>query len=235
MTTTVERASNDAAGKMRRARKPEPPEAGAAVPSPPRSRRRWGVVVVMAALVCLGALGNVWLVQSSSSQQQVVSTRTTIVRGALISRADLATVQVGVDASLHPIPASQLDSLVGKRAALDIAAGSLLTSDQVADQVVPAAGLSLVGVAAPATLMPGTPLQAGDKVRVVATPGQQGEVPVGQQRFISATVVSSAEGTDTGQGAQTVITVQVPAGDASELAALAATGKVAIVLDSRER
>jgi hypothetical protein len=49
-------------------------------------------------------------------------------------------------------------------------------------------------------------------------------------------VVSTFTGTDTtGQGAQTIITVDVPSGDAAQLAAMAASGKVAVVLDSRDR
>ena len=51
-----------------------------------------------------------------------------------------------------------------------------------------------------------------------------------------AEVVSTFTGTDTtGQGAQTIITVDVPSGDAAQLAAMAASGKVAVVLDSRDR
>jgi hypothetical protein len=43
-------------------------------------------------------------------------------------------------------------------------------------------GMSVVGVAVPAALLPGEPLRAGDQVRVVATPGQQGEVTEEEQR-----------------------------------------------------
>jgi hypothetical protein len=49
-------------------------------------------------------------------------------------------------------------------------------------------------------------------------------------------VVSTQTGADTtGQGAQTIITVDVPTADAAQLAAIAASGKVAVVLDSRDR
>jgi hypothetical protein len=92
--------------------------------------------------------------------------------------------------------------------------------------------MSVVGVALPAMLLPGEPLRAGDQVRVVATPGQQGEVTDGEQRYITATVVGVYPDADSGQ---TVVSVQVPYDQAAELAARAATGKVAIVLDSRER
>jgi len=69
-------------------------------------------------------------------------------------------------------------------------------------------------------------------VRVVATPGQQGEVTDEEQRSITATVVGVYPADDSGQ---TVVSVQVPYDRAAELAARAATGKVAVVLDSRER
>ena len=82
-----------------------------------------------------------------------------------------------------------------------------------------------------AALLPGEPLRAGD-LRVVATPGQQGEVTDGEQRSITATVVGVYSDADSGQ---TVVSVQVLYDQAAELAARAATGKVAVVLDSRER
>jgi len=53
---------------------------------------------------------------------------------------------------------------------------------------------------------------------------------------VAAVVVSTQTGADTtGQGAQTIITVDVPTADATQLAAIATTGKVAVVLDSRDR
>ena len=56
-------------------------------------------------------------------------------------------VRVGVDPALTPVPAEQIDSLVGKRAALDVAAGSLLTTAAATDKALPGAGVSIVGVA----------------------------------------------------------------------------------------
>ena len=122
--------------------------------------------------------------------------------------------------------------MVGQRAAMDLPAGGLVTRDSIASTVVPAQDMSVVGVALPAALLPGEPLRAGDQVRVVATPGQQGEVDEGEQRSITATVVGIYPDADSDQ---TVVSVQVPYDQAAELAARAATGKVALVLDSRER
>ena len=69
MTTTVERpgtvAVNGAASGG--------PGAGVALPVPPKARRRWGLFAAMAAVVCLGALGNVWLHQATTNSTQVVA------------------------------------------------------------------------------------------------------------------------------------------------------------------
>jgi len=190
------------------------------------------LVVASVAAICLGALLAVWAYTSLSTAQGVVAMRSSVQRGELISREDLIAVRVGVDPALKPIPAAQLESVAGQRAAMDLAAGGLVTRDAVAATVLPARDMSIVGVALPPALLPGEPLKAGDQVRVVATPGQQGDVTEKKQRFIQASVVGVHPDLDNGH---TVVSVQVPYDQAAELAARAATGKVALVLDSRER
>jgi hypothetical protein len=141
-------------------------------------------------------------------------------------------VRVNLDPALNPVEGLQLERLVGQRAALDLPAGGLVTDEAVTATVLPAKGQSVVGISLPPALLPGEPLRAGDDVRVVATPGEQGEVSEGEQRFIAAVVVGVHADAQTGQ---TVVSVQVPYAAAAELAARAATGKVVLVLDSRER
>ncbi|MHB1010595.1 MAG: SAF domain-containing protein [Propionibacteriaceae bacterium] len=209
--------------------------AEALVPTPPRARRRWGLFAAMVLVVTLGVLGNVWLWSASTTAREVVAARTTIARGSVIDVEDLMTVRVELDPALQTIAGADLASLVGQRAALDVAAGSLLTSEATSTTTVPGQGYSLVGIGVAPARMPGATLVAGDQVRVVATPQTQiGQVATAPEA-VAAVVVSTQIGTDaTGQG-QTVITVQVPSDDAAGLAALAATGEVAVVLDSRER
>ena len=141
MTMTVERV----AAPLNGAGTPAGPEGGL-LPSPPKARRRWGLFAAMAALVCLGALGNGWLHQATTNAKQVVAARTMIERGSIITRDQLVTVQVGSDPALRSVPASALADLVGKRAAVDVAAGSLLTTDSTTDKQIPGTGHSLVGV-----------------------------------------------------------------------------------------
>lgn len=200
-----------------------------AVAGAPRLRRRPLLVVLAAALVVMGALLGVWVWSMTSSGVDVVVVRTAVDRGAVIAASDLASVRVTVDPSVHTVPASELQSLVGKRAASDLAAGTLVGPDEVVETVVPGAGESLVGVAIAPGMMPAEPLRRGDAIRLVQTPGQSGEV-VGQPQTISARVVAVTPG-DT----QTVVDVIVSSDRAAELAARSATGKVSIVLDSRAR
>jgi len=211
---------------------PAPDPAVPELTAPPKLRRRPLLVAASVALVVLGALLAAWAYTSTSTAREVVAVRSSVQRGQVITRGDLMTVRVGVDPALRPVPAAELDRLVGQRAAMDLAAGGLVTPDGIAPTMVPAARMSVVGVALPGSLLPGEPLSASDRVRVVATPGQQGDVAAGRQRSITASVVGVHPDPDTGQ---TVVSVQVPHDQADELAARAATGKVALVLDSRER
>lgn len=233
MTATVERSEARVAGVPGQGRG----SGSALIPSPPRARRRWGLFAAMAALVCLGALGNVWLHQATTDAKQVVAARAMIERGTIVTRDQLMTVQIGTDPAVRAVPASDLAGLVGRRAAVDVAAGSLLTTESTTDKQIPAAGHSLVGVGVMPALMPGTKLMAGDRIRIVSTPAQQGvSTTAGALTAVAAVVVSTFTGTDTtGQGAQTIITVEVPAEQAVQLAAMAGSGKVAVVLDSRAR
>lgn len=207
--------------------------------APPKARRRWGLFAAMVLVVCLGVLGNVWLHAATTSATQVVAARSTIPRGALITADDLMSVRVEVDPTVHTVPAADLASLIGKRAALDVAAGSLLTPEATSEVNIPADGYSLVGVGVAQALMPGTQLLAGDKIRLVAAtadPVAAAAANSADPVSIAAVVVGAQAGTDpTVAGSQTIITVQVPTADAARLAAIASTGKVAVVLDSRDR
>ena len=105
----------------------DPVVPGQSITPPPRLRRRPALVAASVAAICLGALLAVWAYNGASTSQGVLAVRTTVHRGELITRADLMTAQIGVDPVLKPLPASAADSVVGKRAAMDLAAGGLVT------------------------------------------------------------------------------------------------------------
>jgi hypothetical protein len=215
-------------------------EVGASIKAPPdhthfprlrRRRRRW-VLALCAALGAAGGLGTAFAFTSVNDTQEVLVVSSDIKRGETIEAGDLAVVRVSVDPALIPVPGSQKAELEGSRAAVDLWAGTLLTAQAVTDNLVPGEGESLVGISLTPAQMPSEPLYGGDVVRIVTTPGDQGEITDREPVTIEATVVGVNPVEETGE---TVVDVAVPEAEAAELAARAATGRVALVLDARER
>lgn len=238
MTTTSEKSGRRLRG-TRATASPAPAaaraEVGARVGPPPRLRRRPMVIVWGIAAVILGAAVGVWMWTAGTSSAEVVAVRVPVARGAVIGAENLMRVRVGLDPSLKTIPANQLGSLVGKRAAQDMSAGSLVTPQEVSDTVVPAAGMSLVGLSLAAGQLPAEPLRSGDQVRVVSA-AQQGAELKGPASVIPATVMSvSTSGEAKTGGTKIVVDLLLPSASAPDLAARANSGNLAVVLDSRER
>lgn len=198
----------------------------------PKQRRRPWVFALCVALVAAGALGTAFAFTSINDTQEVLVVSQDIKRGETIEAGDLSVVRVSVDPALSPVAGSQKAELEGSRAAVDLWAGTLLTEEAVTDSLVPGDGESLVGISLTPAQMPSEPLYSGDAVRIVTTPGDQGEVTNEDPVTVEAVVVGVSRVPETGE---TVVDVSVPEGDAADLAARAATGRVALVLDTRER
>lgn len=196
-----------------------------------RRRSRW-VLALCAALVAAGGLGTAFAFTSVNDTQEVLVVASNIKRGETIEAGDLAVVRLSVDPALTPVAGSKVSELVGSRAAVDLWAGTLLTESAVTDSLVPREGESLVGISLTPAQMPSESLYSGDAVRIVTTPGDGGEVTDKDPVTIEATVVGVSRVEETGE---TVVDVSVPEDEAADLAARAATGRVALVLDARER
>ncbi|MCA0308816.1 MAG: SAF domain-containing protein [Actinobacteria bacterium] len=209
---------------------PEPLTGPRTLARPPKVRRRPLLLVGTIAAVLVGGLGTAWLFTTSAASTEVVAVRAAVQRGEVIDREDLVVVKVGLDPSLDIVPASRIDQVAGQRAATDLAPGGLLASGSVTDEVLPRAGETLVGVGLAPTMLPAEPLLAGDRVRIVETPGPQGEVVTAP--VVMEAVVSRVTLLEIGD---TLVDVLVPSDKAAELAARAATGRVALVLEARER
>ena len=197
---------------------------------PPKRRRSPATTLAGIAIVLLAGLLGVLAYRSVGNGHDVVAARSTIHRGEIIGREDLITVRIGVDPALKPLAAGQMSMAVGKRAALDIAAGSMVTADSISAQLVPAAGASLIGVQLTSAQMPSGDLRAGDRVRLVHVPEKnQANTPTAP---VTANVVSVAAST---RGDARVVDVEIPQADAPTWAALAAQVRVVLVLETRER
>ena len=222
MTTTVRE-------DRRAGPRPDPPDIAGAITPPPKLRRRPALIVTAVIVTALGCLIGAWAWSATTDTQEVLAARDTIHRGEVIEAEDIQRIRISGDPALAPLPASAYDDVVGQPAALDIAAGGLLTSESTADEPLPPQGQSIVGISLTPAQVPGMPLYGGDMVRIIVTPGENGEAPASSPPFTVAAVVGTYVDETTGN---TVVNVLVPYADAGVLAARAATGNVALVLDS---
>lgn len=207
------------------------PVADGGLAPPPKLRRRPALVAAAVVAICLGALLAAWAWTATANTHEVLAARTIIERGSVIGANNLVRVRVGADPALAPVAGSRMNEIVGQRASVDIARGSLLTPDSTTRNLVPPTGQSVVGVALAPEQAPGLPLRVGDLVRIVATVAE-GEEQKGRAQFSEAEVVGVRLIKESGQ---TVVDLQVPHAEATGLAARIASGKVVLVLDSRSR
>ena len=104
-------------------------------------------------------------------------------------------------------------------------------SSAVTTDPVPTAGQAVVGILLPAGQAPTVDLRPGARVRIVATPRAQEDAPTSLAAGTAAVLVSTSIDELSGN---TIANVAVPAPQAASLAALAATGRAALVLDADE-
>ena len=165
------------------------------------------------------------------SRQPVLVVARAVPAGSVIDDSDLAVVRISTDAALRPVAASQRTSIVGRTAAVPLAAGTLLSASELGPPVGLRAGEAAVGVALKAGQYP-PGLAQGATVRVVdvGAPSSTGAgtTSAGVTVVNSATVTSvSLPGADT--AATTVVGLEVPEVQADLVAALAAAGRIALV------
>lgn len=212
----------------KKATTPSVPKPADATPAPPKLKRRPLLVALAVAFIAIGALLAGYLVTATGDARPVLAVRRDIPRGTVIQRADLIEARINPDPALKTMPATEIDQVVGKRARIDLGTGGLVSADTLTTANIPADGQTIVGVALSPTQMPGQPLNPGARVRIITTPRQQDDPPTKVPDGVRAQVISQRATNDTGQ---VVIDVTVPTNEAANLAAIVATGRVALILD----
>lgn len=202
--------------------------APAAPPARPKLRRRPLLIAAALILVTVGALTAAWLTTVVGHTTSVLAMRETVHRGDQITRQDLLTVNISPDPALRTVPGDSIDSIVGKYATADLPVGGILPAGAYTSTNALPAGQTLVGVSLTPGQAPSRTLTASDRIKIVVTPRAQDDPPSSSPSTIDAVVVSSRPIGDQGQ---VILDVSVPQGQAALLAATAATGRVAIVLD----
>jgi hypothetical protein len=191
-----------------------------------RRRRSLPRILVGALAAVLGAVvfGAVGL--RNDPGVDVLAVARPVTAGAVITDADLRVVHLVPDPALQVFLASQRSTVVGRVAAVPLAAGSLLTAGQLGTVVDPPAGQSVIAVGVKTGHAPVTALAAGASVMVLVIP-TGGGAPLAQ----ASAVVRSVEPTDT--AGVTVVTLQLAAVAAVQVAS--ASGEVSLVLQSAGR
>ncbi|WP_245687415.1 SAF domain-containing protein [Streptacidiphilus griseoplanus] len=202
---------------------------------PPRAlrarRRRPAVLALSVALIAAGGLGGAALYTATGERVSVLAVARDVPAGQQLTAADLTIARIASDPALHPLDAGDLDRAIGRRATNDLKRGSLLTKDDVTNQLIVKPGQQIVGVAAKHTQLPATALKPGRQVLVVATPdtgGQQnGAGATTRPQTLSATVVTVG-GVDT--DGTVVVDMAVDASSGPRLAEIVAGGKFMVIL-----
>lgn len=198
---------------------------------PVANKRRPGMIALAIALIALGGGTGAWLLTRGAETQEVLTITSAVSRGEAIEATDLTLTELPVSTvNLSLVPSSQLEDVVGQVAAVDLLPGVLLSPESTTTALTPAAGQSVVGVALTDMQRPARALGAGDPVRFVATPQAGGEMPLESPATIDATVINTQGGANGG----VILNVELPADQAPQLAALAATNRIALVIDPVE-
>ena len=192
-------------------------------------------LVLSVLVVLLGGLAAYSAGQMLTSHTDVLAVARDVPVGETITAADLAVASVPADPNLSPIPAAEQAQVIGMVAQVPLVPGQLLTRAQIGVDTGLPAGEVLVALPLQEGQFPASGLSPGQQVLVVATPGaaasviQDGTSGEGPQDVpVEATVAEVGPVNPSTQ--VTVIDVRLDQEDGPSMAALASTGRLALIL-----
>ncbi|MEU6284930.1 SAF domain-containing protein [Streptomyces sp. NPDC047028] len=203
--------------------------------TPPRvsaRRRRPGVIALALALIAAGGAGVAVLLLQAGHRTEVVTVVRDVQVGQVLTDKDLGQASVALDPAVKAVRADNLESVVGKRAAVELKPGSLLSPSQVTKDSLVHAGEQLVPIGLEPKQIPATALVPGQKVELVHVPAQ-GTTDTGKtsddapQTIDGRVVKASAAAPGTGI---VVVDVAASAADGPTAAAWEAAGALRLVL-----
>ncbi|MEU9272478.1 SAF domain-containing protein [Streptomyces sp. NPDC048251] len=203
--------------------------------APPRvsaRRRRPGVIALSLALIAAGGAGVAVLLLQVGDRTEVVTVVRDVQVGQVLMEDDLGKASLALDPAVKAVRSDDVDSVVGKRAAVELKSGSLLAPSQVTKDSLVKAGEQLVPIGLEPKQIPATALVPGQKVQLVHVPVQgatdTGETFDATPQTINGRVVK-ASGAAPGTGI-VVVDVATSATDGPKAAAWVAAGALRLVL-----
>jgi hypothetical protein len=184
-------------------------------------------------LIVFSAVAVALYASSVGHRRAVLVVTRPVQAGSVIASADLGEVRISADPTLHSIPASQRDRIVGKAAAVTLVPGELVTFGELSSGPRLAAGQAVVGL----SLRPGqfpASLRPPDQVMVVDTgPMAEGSASGSATPFTPTVLVGRAEVLSldlAADGQTTVASIITSESLAPEVVEAGAKGGVSLVL-----
>ncbi len=180
-------------------------------------RTQW--LVLGAALVVLAGVVVSWALSQAAERVQVVQVAREVPSGQAFTTDDLTVTGIASDTQVPGlVPAQSLDALVGRIAAVDLAAGALMQQGMWRDEPLLAVGEQSVGVVLAAGRYP-TGLAEGDLALAAPLAPGGATVPIAV-RVIDSSVTSEGDAS---------FTLAVAEAGAVAVAQLAATDQLVLV------
>jgi hypothetical protein len=207
--------------------------------APPRvsaRRRRPGVIALSLALIAAGGAGVAVLLLQVGHRTEVVTVVRDVQVGQVLTESDLGKASISLDPAVETVRAADLDSMVGKRAAVELKPGSLLAPSQVTKDSLVKAGEQLVPIGLKPEQVPATALVPGQKVELVHVPAQGQEDTGKTSDTVPQTLrgrIVKASGAAPGTGI-VVVDVATSATDGPRAAAWESAGTLRLVLTAAD-
>ena len=196
-------------------------------------QRRWrpGLLWLGVALVAVGGLIGWRVLTSIGTTSQYLAVSQTVQIGETLTADKLTTVRITADPALKPIPAGDINSVLGRYAAVPLIPGTLLTTAQVTAERAPKPGDQLVGIGLTRDRLPAERITPGRKVLLVITDkdnaGADQKPTTSGPLTITATAVDIKAGT---KDDQVLLNVAVPERDGPLVASRAAENRIVVTL-----
>jgi len=194
------------------------------------------MIALAVAMAGAGVVLSSAVYQHADHQVAVVMVTRPVPAGTALSPADLASTSVTVSPGIRVIPAAQIGQVSGEIAAVALRPSTLLAPSELTTARPPAPGQELVPVAAKPYALPASGLVPGDRVLVIATPGNQGQAgsPDGSSSLSTPVpaVVEAVDGMPDEDGFD-IVDLLVSDASAVAVAGQVSTGQFALIVTRR--
>lgn len=198
-----------------------PPDVRLAIPEPKRQVKT-PLLLMAILLTVLFALAAVWFYTVSTVRTEILILAGDVARGEVIESSDLMITYIGTDDPVVAIPPSMSDTVVGRRALIDMFSGQIVHSGMVADTADVPDGQGVVAMRLERGSYPPV-LAVGDSVDVVVAVNSPPAV-------VAGTVVDiRLPDSSTSSDPTVVVSIQLPLDSSGLVAAAALDRSVALV------